>query len=66
MRCHTDLAERIPPSRARPLMTPKKTASEEIGGDGRDTSRLGQMVMHVREKLRHGDTQGNNPAEAGL
>ena len=36
------------------------------GGDGSGKNRLGQILMRVREELRHGDTQDDNPAEAGL
>src|SRR5271166_4199757 len=36
------------------------------GGNGSGTNRLGQILMRVREELRHGHTQGDNPAEAGL
>ncbi len=35
-------------------------------GDGSGKNRLGQILMRVREELRHGYTQGDNPAEAGL
>jgi len=35
-------------------------------GDGSDENRLGQILMQVREELQYGDTQGDNPAEAGL
>jgi N-glycosidase YbiA len=35
-------------------------------GDGSGENRLGQILMQVREELRYGDTQGDNPAEAGL
>jgi len=35
-------------------------------GDGSGANRLGQILMQVREELRYGDTQGDNPAEAGL
>jgi N-glycosidase YbiA len=36
------------------------------GGDGSGKNRLGQILMRVREELRHGHTQGNDQAEAGL
>jgi N-glycosidase YbiA len=35
-------------------------------GDGSGRNRLGQILMRVREELRHGYSQGDNPAEAGL
>jgi ribA/ribD-fused uncharacterized protein len=36
------------------------------GGDGSGKNRLGQILMRIREELRHGHTQGDDPAEAGL
>jgi ribA/ribD-fused uncharacterized protein len=36
------------------------------GGDGSGKNRLGQILMEVREELRHGENEGNDPAEAGL
>ena len=35
-------------------------------GDGSGRNRLGQILKQRREELRHGETQGGNPAEAGL
>ena len=35
------------------------------GGDGSGQNRLGQILMRVREELRHGQN-GDDPAEAGL
>src|SRR5271166_1848320 len=33
------------------------------GGDGSGRNRLGQILMEVREELRHGYSQSDNPAE---
>ena len=35
------------------------------GGDGSGRNRLGEILMRVREELRHGQN-GDDPAEAGL
>jgi N-glycosidase YbiA len=36
------------------------------GGDGTGKNRLGQILMKVREGLRHEPSRGDDPAEAGL
>jgi N-glycosidase YbiA len=36
------------------------------GGDGTGQNRLGQILMKVREGLRHEPSRGDDPAEAGL
>jgi N-glycosidase YbiA len=36
------------------------------GGDGTGKNRLGQILMKVRERLRHEPSRGDDPAEAGL
>jgi ribA/ribD-fused uncharacterized protein len=36
------------------------------GGDGSGKNKLGQILMRVREELRHGQAESDDPAQAGL
>jgi hypothetical protein len=42
------------------------TENDACCGVGSGNNRLGQILMRVREELRHDQNEGNDPAETGL